>query len=102
MLYRKNKNTWINAIEPLSVSRTDNSQITCSVTRLKNMETYYVSLREFSHYVTKAERIGGASLETTPYRPTANGVTFPLDKLDEVIDTLLQLKFDLKEIQSLG
>ena len=102
MLYRNPKNTWTNMVIPSTVQRTDTTQIVCSVSRLNKKKDYHVVLREFSHYLNKEERIGGFSLENVPYKPTPNGVSFPLEKLDEVIDTLLQIKFDLKEIQSLN
>ena len=101
MLYRNPKNTWTNMITPSIVQRTDTTQIVCSVSRLNKRKDYHVVFREFSHYLNKEESIGGFSLETVPYKPTENGVSFPLEKLDEIIDTLLQIKYDVEEIQSL-
>lgn len=96
ILMEKVKNLWLNVIEPVNIDRTDTTKITFAVVHLPQCSDCHVSLREFAKYAKKEERKLGLRYEDAPYRPTANGVTLPVEKLDEMIDTLVLIKRSLQ------
>lgn len=90
------KPEWETIVPARQVQRSDSTQVGVSVTQLAGGHNPMVSMREFKQYATKAERAEGLTKDDMPYRPGDNGITFPVERLDDMITVLLAIKDDLE------
>ena len=87
--------SWIDILKPITIDRTDRSQLRFSVIRMEGDDVDHIAIREFTKYIKKGEQGCGLWVEDMPYRATANGLTFRVKLLDEVIGILNDFKKEL-------
>ena len=85
---RKEKPVWYDVLDPIVLERTESSQIRLSVIKMRGENEVHIALREFAKYIKADEKGMGYRVEDMPFRATANGLTFNVKKLDEVMEAL--------------
>lgn len=85
MAFKKPANKWTDLAKVAIIQRNASTQLRVSVVyKDEEMDNPYLSIKEFSRYVTKDEREQGLTLEDAIYRPkvdrhgSATGCTAPL------------------------
>ena len=85
---KKEKPVWSDVVEPIVLDRTESSQIRLSAIQMKGENEVHIALREFAKYIRVDEKGMNYRVEDMPFRATANGLTFNVKKLDEVMEAL--------------
>lgn len=92
---KKEKPVWMDVMNPVIIDRTESSQIRLSVIQMKGADEIHIALREFAKYIRADEKGMNYRVEDMPFRATANGLTFKVEKLEEVIEVLQSFRYEL-------
>ena len=83
------KAEWKSVAIGKDITLSDNAIVKVSIAeRVDKKVTGILSIRKWAKYVTKDEKAMGIPLEAVEFRPTNDGISIPVEKLEELLKEL--------------
>jgi len=83
------KSEWINRLQAKNLNSGDNSQVRMSLAEtVDGSITGVVQIRKWAKYVNAQDRNAGQTKDSVPFRPTLDGLGFPVSLVPEIIKEL--------------
>jgi hypothetical protein len=83
------KNEWINRVESKNLNSGENSQVRMSLGEtIDGSVQGVVQIRKWAKYCTAIDKAAGNTKDSVPFRPTNDGLGFPVALVPEIISEL--------------